>query len=206
MNLCRLPGRECPNSHPDPEEFRELCFERHLREFWRWVKLQQEVGRQGTPLSPAYPGQASPSLGCVHVPRILNSHVFMPDRPRGTRALAPTNKVSTPATPSRSPIWLVSPSLSCSGPPRAQGPMRIPQPTRLVLLRRRHKLISVAPGCRSFSTKHDAFKILFFGRDEFSCGVLRQVLKAKGPYVSTGLNDIAHSTRESQRSGRKSRS
>ncbi|KAL1946221.1 hypothetical protein VTO73DRAFT_15348 [Trametes versicolor] len=37
--------------------------------------------------------------------------------------------------------------------------MHIPQAARLVL--------------------HDAFKILFFGRDEFSCGVLRQVLEAK---------------------------
>ncbi len=61
--------------------------------------------------------------------------------------------------------------------------MHIPRAARLVLVRRRHKLVSVTTGYRSFSTKHDAFKILFFGRDEFSCGVLQQVLKAKGFYV-----------------------
>ncbi len=33
----------------------------------------------------AYPGEwPSLSLGSVHVPRILDSHVFMPDRPRGS--------------------------------------------------------------------------------------------------------------------------
>ncbi|KAI0350884.1 Formyltransferase [Trametes cingulata] len=42
--------------------------------------------------------------------------------------------------------------------------------SRLRLLTRR---------CRSFSTTADAFKILFFGRDEFSCGVLRQLLDAR---------------------------
>ncbi|KAI0630998.1 Formyltransferase [Trametes polyzona] len=32
---------------------------------------------------------------------------------------------------------------------------------------------------RSYSTRPEPFKILFFGRDEFSCGVLQQVLDAK---------------------------
>ena len=33
---------------------------------------------------------------------------------------------------------------------------------------------------RSYSTTSDPFKVLFFGRDEFSCLVLQQVLEAKG--------------------------
>ncbi|KAI0822920.1 Formyltransferase [Trametes gibbosa] len=56
----------------------------------------------------------------------------------------------------------------------------------------------VEPGARGYSTKLDRFKILFFGRDEFSCGVLQQVLQAKDVW-----RDIQVVTQPDTKTGRR---
>ncbi|KAH9848372.1 Formyltransferase [Lenzites betulinus] len=54
---------------------------------------------------------------------------------------------------------------------------------------------------RGFSTKQtDGFKILFFGRDEFSCGVLQQLLKVKAEEI---WQDIHIVTQPDTKTGRR---
>ncbi|KAI0676524.1 Formyltransferase [Trametes maxima] len=51
---------------------------------------------------------------------------------------------------------------------------------------------------RSYSSKPDPFKVLFFGRDEFSCGVLHQLLKAQDVW-----QDIQVVTQPDTKTGRR---